>query len=194
MEDFITLPKPLDIRMALGEALAKRRTVRDCSPDALPEDALSTLLWACGGITADDGRRTVPSTLDLRAVSVWILRADGAWLYDPALNRLVRTSKTDCRRVSTAYQFDYVEKAPVTIVFAADHNRAKAARPTAVYVDAGTMGQSVFLAATALGLAGCIRASFDHDLLAEAMHLPEGFEPVLLFTVGLPAKEAADCP
>lgn len=49
------------------------------------------------------------------------------------------------------------------------------------------MGQSVFLAATSLGLPGCIRASFDHEKLARGMNLGEGLEPVLLFTVGLPA-------
>lgn len=42
----------------------------------------------------------------------------------------------------------------MTIVFVADQERAKNARPTGVYVDAGTMGQSCYLAAAALGLAG----------------------------------------
>ena len=173
MTDKILLPWPAALTMSVGDALKKRRTVRDCSDRSLPDSMLSALLWASAGITDADGRRTVPSTLDLRAVSVWVVREDGAWRYDAQTNTLERTSD--------------VRKAPVTIVFVADHERAKAARPTAVYVDAGTMGQSVFLAATSLGLPGCIRASFDHEKLARGMNLGEGLEPVLLFTVGLPA-------
>lgn len=56
-----------------------------------------------------------------------------------------------------------------------------------VYVDAGTMEQSCYLAAAALGLAGCVRASFDHDELRRAMKLPEHLEPIVLFTAGRPA-------
>ena len=60
----------------------------------------------------------------------------------------------------------------MTIVFVADMERSKNARPQGVWVDAGTMGQSCYLAATALGVAGCVRASFDHDALRDAMKLP----------------------
>ena len=187
MTDKIMLPWPASLTMTVGDALKKRRTVRDCSEAQLPDSMLAALLWASAGITDGDGRRTVPSTLDLRAVSAWVVRADGAWRYDAQKNTLERTSEADCRELTTSYQFEYVKKAPVTIVFVADHERAKAARPTAVYVDAGTMGQAVFLAATSLGLPGCIRASFDHEKLARGMNLGEGLEPVLLFTVGLSA-------
>lgn len=148
---------------------------------------LGTLLWACAGLTTEDGRRTTPSTLDLRAVSPYVLRADGAWRWNAAANTLEQTAEEDVRKVSTAYQFEYVEKAPVTIVFVADQERAKNARPTGVYVDAGTMGQSCYLAAAALGLAGCVRASFDHEELRKAMMLGEKLEPIVLFTCGRPA-------
>ena len=65
-----------------------------------------------------------------------------------------------------------MKKAPVTIVFVADKERSKNARPTGVFVDAGTMGEACYLAATSLGLAGCVRASFDHDALRDGMNLP----------------------
>lgn len=74
----LQLPEPKVLSMPLGEALQKRRTNRDCTDAALSDDELAALLWACAGITSEDGRRTVPSTLDLRAVSAYVLRADGA--------------------------------------------------------------------------------------------------------------------
>lgn len=172
----LQLPEPKVLSMPLGEALQKRRTNRDCTDAALSDDELAALLWACAGITSEDGRRTVPSTLDLRA--------DGAWRFDSEKNALVRTAEADVRDLSTTYQFEYVKKAPVTIVFVADKERSKNARPTGVFVDAGTMGEASYLAATSLGLAGCVRASFDHDALRDGMKLAAHLEPIVLFTVG----------
>lgn len=187
MTQIIQLPQPAPLELSLGSALAKRRTNRQCTSEGLSDEALAALLWACAGITAEDGRRTVPSTLDLRAVSAYVLRADGAWRFDAEKNCLEQTTDEDVRELSTSYQFDYVKTAPVTIVFVADRERSKTARPTGVFVDAGTMCQSCYLAATALGLAGCVRASFDHDALRDGMKLAEHLEPIVLFTVGKPA-------
>ena len=158
-----TLPLPMALNMTLGESLAKRRTGRAFHASALTDDELSTLLWACAGLTGDEGRRTVP-----------------------AKNQLTRSTTNDCRRASTTHQFDFVTKAPVTLAFVLDHEVANTIRESCFYVDAGTMGQSAYLAATALGLSGCIRASFDHKALGEAMALPDKLEPILMFTVGLP--------
>lgn len=71
----IELKPHLQLDMTLGQALQKRRSNRDCQTEQLNEEALSTLLWACAGISDEDGRRTVPSTLDLRAVTPYVLRA-----------------------------------------------------------------------------------------------------------------------
>ena len=102
MTDKILLPWPAALTMSVGDALKKRRTVRDCSDRSLPDSMLSALLWASAGITDADGRRTVPSTLDLRAVSVWVVREDGAWRYDAQTNTLERTSDVDCRDLTTS--------------------------------------------------------------------------------------------
>lgn len=122
MTQIIQLPQPAPLELSLGSALAKRRTNRQCTSEALSDEALAALLWACAGITAEDGRRTVPSTLDLRAVSAYVLRADGAWRFDAEKNCLEQTTDEDVRELSTSYQFDYVKTAPVTIVFVADAN------------------------------------------------------------------------
>ena len=98
----IELKDRLDLTMSLGEALAKRRSNRECKTDQLTDDVLATLLWTCAGVTDEDGRRTVPSTLDLRAVTPYVLREDGAWRYDAQKNCLEQTTDNDVREVSTA--------------------------------------------------------------------------------------------
>lgn len=110
----ISLPAPAILSAPLKDALSQRRTNRECSSEALTDAELAALLWASAGITADDGRRTTPSTLDLRAVSPYVLRKDGVWRWDAAQNELEQLASEDVRKVSTAYQFEYVEKAPVT--------------------------------------------------------------------------------
>lgn len=180
----LPLPPPAPLTPSLEMLLKTRRTYRDLTDAPLSASVLSALLWATGGITHPDGRRTTPSTLDLRLVEVYVLRSDGAWRFDAVNHALVQTTPEDVRSVSTLYQFELVNTAPVTLVFVADNERAKAARPGATLIDAGTMGQNAYLAMTALGLGGGIRASFDHEALREAMALPSTHEPILLFTVG----------
>ncbi len=120
----ISLPAPAILSAPLKDALSQRRTNRECSSEALTDAELAALLWASAGITADDGRRTTPSTLDLRAVSPYVLRKDGVWRWDAAQNELEQLASEDVRKVSTAYQFEYVEKAPVTIAFVAREDRS----------------------------------------------------------------------
>ena len=52
------LPDRIALRASLGEILEKRRTNRCCQTEELADDVLATLLWACAGITTEDGKRT----------------------------------------------------------------------------------------------------------------------------------------
>lgn len=181
----IQLPVHRPLTMTLEECLQKRRTCREVEQKDISLEDLSALLWSCAGITSpEDGRRTTPSTLDLKGVFVCVARQDGCWRFDEVKNELVQLTDEDVRELTTSYQFEYVKQAPVTLIFVADHERTKKARPTGVFCDAGTMGQSCYLAAASLGLKGCIRASFDHDKLAQGMKLQSFEEPIMLFTVG----------
>ena len=178
------LPAPAELAMPLKDCLMTRRSNREPSSSALAAEELSALLFACAGFTDDDGRRVTPSTLDLRCVNAYVLRPDGAWRYNAQDNTLEQTTDKDVREVSTLYQFDLVKTAYATIVFVVDKVRAEKARPTAPYVDAGTMAQSCSLAAASLGLAGVVRASFDHEALRVAMNLADTLEPIVVYTVG----------
>ena len=180
----VTLPTPLTCSMTVDAAIRLRRTNRNPKSRELTDVRLATLCWAMAGITSEDGRRTAPSTLDLRAVHIYLLRRDGVWCYNEKRHTLRRIVSEDVRRESTLYQFDYVEKAPVTFVCVADMERSKDARPQGVWVDAGAMVENAYLVGTALGLAGCLRASFDHAALQKAMGLPAHREPIILYTVG----------
>ena len=178
------LPDRIALRASLGEILEKRRTNRCCQTEELADDVLATLLWACGGITTEDGKRTAPSARDLRAVDAYVLKADGVWRYLAKEQALEKISERDVRVESTTHQPQWVGSAPVSIIFVADHAKAPELPATTLSVDAGAMAENAYLACTALGLAGCIRASLNHETLREAMQLPQTSEPILAFTVG----------
>ena len=69
----IELPAPRELKMTLTEALKARKTIRSFTTEPISDADLSTLLWCTAGITRPDGKRTVPSCLDLRTVSVCVL-------------------------------------------------------------------------------------------------------------------------
>lgn len=113
----IELPAPRELKMTLTEALKARKTIRSFTTEPISDADLSTLLWCTAGITRPDGKRTVPSCLDLRTVSVCVLRADGAWRWNASKNTLELLTPEDLRAASTMGQHAFVDTAPVTLVF-----------------------------------------------------------------------------
>ena len=184
----IELPAPRELKMTLTQALKARKTIRSFTTEPISDAALSTLLWCTAGITRPDGKRTVPSCLDLRTVSVCVLRADGAWRWNASKNTLELLTPEDLRAASTMGQHAFVDTAPVTLVFVVEATpRTQMARPHWAYLDAGTMVEAAYLAGTALGLGGVARGSVAGPELGKRMKLPATYEPVFCFTCGHPA-------
>ena len=172
----IELPAPRELKMTLTEALKARKTIRSFTTEPISDADLSTLLWCTAGITRPDGKRTVPSCLDLRTVSVCVLRADGAWRWNASKNTLELLTPEDLRAASTMGQHAFVDTAPVTLVFVVEATpRTQMARPHWAYLDAGTMVEAAYLAGTALGLGGVARGSVAGPELGKRMKLPKRF-------------------
>ena len=117
---------------------------------------------------------------------------EGLYLYDPHAHALQRTVAADARRV-TGYQ-DFVDSAPLDLVYVADHARMKLVpaeqRSTYAAAAAGAMAQNVYLQAASAGLATVIRAWLDRPALAQAMGLGTNQQVLLAQTVGWPAGAA----
>ena len=177
----------------LVEALMLRQSQREFAPGPLTPQQLADLLWAAAGINRPElGGRTAPSALNAQEVDVYAAMADGLYRYDPAAHALLHVAASDVRRV-TGYQ-DFVDSAPLDLVYVADHARMKmvpaAQREAFAFTAAGAMAQNVYLACAAQGLAAVIRAWFDHRALAAAMGLGADQQLLLAQTVGLPAAPA----
>ncbi|MGD1158442.1 MAG: nitroreductase family protein [Terriglobia bacterium] len=64
--------------MSLEEALARRRSVREFTREALTERELSQLLWAAQGITHAEGLRTAPSAGALYPLALYVALPAGS--------------------------------------------------------------------------------------------------------------------
>lgn len=174
--------------MAVMEALSMRRSAREFSPSDLPLQVLSNLLWAAFGVNRADGHRTAPTAINSQEIDVYVALPSGAYLYDASTHSLQLAAGSDLRRV-TGYQ-DFVDDAPVDLVFVADYSRMPMVpagrRECYASVAAGAISQNVYLYAASTGLATVIRAWIDRDAIANALGLTHDQQVLLSQTVGYP--------
>ncbi len=178
--------------LPLMEALRRRRSERRFLPRALEPQMLSNLLWAACGINRSDvGGRTAPSAMNAQEVDVYLALPQGLYRYDPGHHGLQRRVEQDVRR-ATGYQ-DFVDDAPLDLIFVADHARMKlvpaSKREAYASVAAGAMAQNIALYCASAGLVGVVRAWFDRTALTQAMGLGPDEQILLSQTVGFPGAD-----
>jgi len=189
-DSIIKLPPPaIQGGGELIAALKARRSTRAFAAKRLPQDLLSTLLWAAFGINRpESGGRTAPSAHGWQEIGVYAVLPEAAYRYDANANALAMVAKGDLR-AATGMQ-DFVATAPLNLVYVADFERMKDAsdedRVFYASADAGVVAQNVYLFCTANGLATVVRGLVDRKRLAPALGLRLKQRIVLAQTVGYP--------
>lgn len=186
----IALPAPvMEGGMSLMQSLKARQSIRDYADRALSDQDLSNLLWAAWGVNRphDDGR-TVPRWRDAYLLDIYVIRADGAWLYEPKAHRLVFHMAGDLRGQTTTGQ-PFVAKAPVNLAYAVDTSKIKGEsendKNATAGATAGVTGENVYLYCASAGLATVFRESVPASL-AKTLKLPPGQIIQFAQTVGYP--------
>ena len=164
------LPSPdkLDGK-SLMQALASRKSDRNISDKALSNQELSNLLWATWGVNRFDGKRTAPTARDSRKVEVYVVLADGVWLYNAVNNQLEQVLKTDERQKYSS--------AGATLLFAAD------ASDDFAKMHVGSLYQNAGLYCASAGLANVVKGT-GKDALKNVLTLPIGYEVMIIQSVG----------
>jgi SagB-type dehydrogenase family enzyme len=180
-------------KMSLEEALARRRSVREFTPEALTERELSQLLWAAQGITHAEGLRTAPSAGALYPLELYVASAGGFYRYEPRRHQLIRLSDHDLRAPMRRAALDQeaVTQAPAVFVFVAVYERISRKYGAVrvgryVHMEVGHAAQNLLLEAAALGLGGVPIGAFDDEALHKALGLPADHRPLYLVPVGRP--------
>jgi nitroreductase len=180
----IQLPKPVTTGgMPLMQALAQRQTTRTFADKPLPLQTLSNLLWAAFGVNRSREvkpglGRTAPSASNRQEVELYVLLADGVYVYEAEANRLRPVESGDMRaKISPPA----AAHAAVTIAYVADTKLDSA------QIDTGFIGQNIYLFAASEGLNAWIYAFHGQDVAA-ILKLPEGRKGICAQSVGFPPK------
>jgi nitroreductase len=186
----MALPAPhTEGGMPLMSALKQRHSTRTYSGRTLPPELLSDLLWAAFGINRPSGDRTAPYWRHVMVIDIFAAMADGVWLYDPKAHALELHLAKDLR-AATGMQ-DFVGAAPLDLIYVAHGERMTDVSPEdrRLYasVDAGFIGQNVYLYCASVGLASVFRGAVDVGKLANMMALPKPQFVTFAQTVGYPA-------
>lgn len=190
----LVLPAPVHQgRMALEEAILRRRSVREFTKASLSDRELSQLLWAAQGITHREGYRAAPSAGALYPLELYVTMPAGFYHYEPRPHRLNRRSDRDLRAAlcRAALEQEAILEAPAVFVIAAVYERTAqkygpARTPRYVHLEAGHAGQNLLLEAVALGLGGVPIGAFDDEEIRKVLALPADQRPIYLIPVGHP--------
>jgi hypothetical protein len=187
---------------SLMKAMRNRRTTRDITAERLPPELLSGILWAAFGVNRGKSGfgkpgRTAPSASNSQEIDLYVVTAEGVFLYEAAPHRLAPVVAGDFRSLAGR---NGETTAPVHLFYIADPSRYDLGpgqpdprigdpevQKSYYYTDTGFIAQNVYLFAAAHGLAAWFRNCRREDAAREFRLRPE--QRVLFAqSVGFPAK------
>ncbi len=175
----------------LMQALNERKSMREFGSEELPPQMLSDLLWAAFGINRPEkGGRTAPTAKNLQEIDVYVVKAEGAYLYDAKENMLAPVLAGDVRAVTGEQPF--VKDAPVNLVFVADYAKMggmdDANQKFYAATDTGYISENVYLFCASAGLNTVVRGWVNRPALEKALKLRPDQKVILAQTVGYPRR------
>ncbi|MHC4573297.1 MAG: SagB/ThcOx family dehydrogenase [Planctomycetota bacterium] len=146
----LTLPGPdKSGSIPLEQAVAARRSRREFLPQPLTLEQIGQLAWAAQGQAHRRGYRTAPSAGATYPLELFLVTGDGFFHYLPADHSLEKLTGQDVRAplASAAWGQQFVQGAPLTLVFAAQFSRTTGRYGKRgiryVYMEAGHAAQNV---------------------------------------------------
>jgi SagB-type dehydrogenase family enzyme len=188
--------------MSLEEVIARRRSVRDFTPEPLSQSQLSQVLWAAQGLSNAGGRyRTVPSAGATYPLEILVACGEnsvdgigeGVYQYKVESHSLRQHFKGDVRGelARAALDQDFIVVAPVDIIICAVYSHTLSAYrgrgERYVHVEVGHAGQNIYLQATALGLATVAIGAFHDEQVRQVLRLDKQYKPLYIMPLGKPA-------
>jgi SagB-type dehydrogenase family enzyme len=200
----IDLPgKEFDLKVPFDQVIASRRSIRDYHLQDLPLDSLGSLLFCSYGVNGLKNvdcewvyLRPSPSAGGLAPLEIYIATqrvsdlADGIYHYDPRAHQLefLADGVFHSQLADMTLGQDMLKTANLGIIITAIFERTlwkygpRGYRY--VWLDAGHLGQNIYLVATALGLGPVAIGGFFDSEISQMLTLPEEEAPIYLFSIG----------
>ena len=202
----VALPKPLGGGLSTARAIALRRSTRTYAPEPLTLDELSRLLFLAAGISGEawgSARRTAPSSgalypFELYPVVHHVAGLErGVYHYAYREHALEQLRIADLRRevVEQGIGQEFLGQCGVVIFVSLILQRMRFRYQDRSYryglIEAGHVGQNVYLAATSMGLGACAIGAFMDDAINAMLGLDGREEAaVYMLAVGRVPQEA----
>lgn len=174
------LPAPRGVEADITRILSLRQNTDTFATNGLPRQAISDLLWASTGINRPaTGHRTSNYSFKSRDNDIYLLCAQGVFVYDQIEHALIQKSDEDLRSMLPAP----ADSAPATLALVTRNGS-----PTffgAIHV--GFNSENVSLACADIGLGSRISATIPAALPA-ALELGSGHYLFILQTLGYPLE------
>ncbi len=195
----VLLPEPLDIsKFSLLEALNKRESTRNYSPEELSLDSISALLFYSGGINLSKGKRGskyfYPSAggrypLEIYFISINSELIPGIYHYSIKSHALEKIGSRKHLLMEKSFGQEWVQKAHGLIIISAVFNRTTQKYGDrgyrAILQEVGFLGQLIYLLSAVLNIGCCAVAGFVDDRLNKMIDVDGVNESVVgVFSVG----------
>lgn len=198
----ISLPPPTHKgTVTVEEALKARRTHRSFKSRSLTLQQFSQILWGAYGVTAKVSGyhlKTAPSAGALYPIDIYAVvgeegvetLAPGVYHFRPEDHSIECIKEGDLRAAVARHSVRqmWMAEAPVMLVITGEYARCtvKYASRGVLYthIEAGHVGQNVFLQAEAIGLKAGIVGAFNNEDIIKTIGIPANHDPLLIMPVG----------
>lgn len=199
----VPLPSPtLTGRTSVEQALSTRRSRRTYAETPLTMQAVSQILWSAQGVTDDAGHRTAPSARSAYPYTVYMVVRNvtgldaGLYRYNPSTHAVEYLGVPEAgEAIIAAGVQDNSQKAPAVLAVAASYAKMAKVSPadpvTGTLIEAGHIGQNVYLQVEALSMSTVVTAGFDAVKVGEALQLDKNEDVVYLIPFGNRGAEVA---
>ncbi len=206
MEGTIDLPTPqITGDKSVEQAINDRRSIRRFTNEPLTLQDISQLLWAAQGITNKNTNfRAAPSAGHTFPLEVYVLVGkggvkglnEGLYHYNPFNNTLEQILDNDARSElsQAANGQEWVKEAPVNIIITGNYQKMidkyKDEKLSTRFVDmeAGHVGENIYLEVESRNLATVALGSFKDDQVHQILKIPDNEKTLYIFPVGHSAK------
>lgn len=179
----VILPEPdYEGGRPLMQALRDRHSYREFGVRRIDEQNLADILWAANGVNRPDGKRTIPTARDSRALDVYVLKQGGAYRYNPDRHILELVNPATLR-YSAAKQ-EFVQQADVVLVYVSNYENHETGG-----MHAGSAYQNVGLYCASAGINNVVLGMIDRDMLRKELHLNDNDYILAAQALGWPKKK-----
>ncbi len=205
IDEPVALPSPVKTsRVSLEQTLNTRRSRRSFQDKPLTLNQVSQLLWSAQGVTTDWGGRTAPSAKSAYPLTLYLVALDvtglepGIYEYipgdlDPVHQLRLLQSGDFSEQMALAGVQSQFKSAPAVIAITGNFQKMKDAFDGKdvshnVYLEAGHVGQNLYLQAESLGLGTVATGGFDKAKSTSLLKLPTSETLIYLMPFGFSAE------